>query len=242
MSTSATEPVVPATSTEAGAPATAQTPAAEAAADAVAQQLLAAATSAPATAGETLPDDPEALKAEIAKLRRENASARTTAKANAADEARKEIAQAVGKALGIVDDETPVDPTKLAEQVAASTAEAKQAKLEVAIYAAAAASNVDAAALLDSRTFLAKAAALDPTDSTALVAAIGEAVTANPALARIPAATGVPAFNPALGTSSNGQIKPKTAAEQIAEAEKAGDWQTAQRLKAGQLFAQPIAN
>lgn len=147
-----------------------------------------------------MPDDPEALKAEIAKLRRENASDRTNAKTKAADDARKELAQTIGKALGLVEDET--DPVKLAEQVAASTAEAKQARLELAVYQAAVASNVDATALLDSRTFLAKVADIDPSNTTEIAAVIGEMALANPALAA--RTTTLPAPNPAQGSSGNG--------------------------------------
>jgi hypothetical protein len=191
------------------------------------------------TSGANLPDDAEALKAEVLKLRKEaadaNGKARTTAREEAAKAARDELAQTIGKALGLVADEAP-DPAKLAEQVAASTAEAKQAKLEVAIYQAAHASNVDAAALLDSRTFLAKVADIDPADTTAIAAAIGEAATANPALVRN-TANGVPGFNPAIGSSATGTPEPKDVATQIAEAEKAGDFATAGRLKAAQLTA-----
>jgi hypothetical protein len=142
-------------------------------------------------------DDPAAAKAEIERLRRENASDRTNAKTAAADAARNELAQTIGKALGLVADE-PVDPAKLTEQLTATQAQAKQAALELAIFK----STPDAAAaaaLLDSRTFLAKVADLDPSDTAAITAAVTEAVEQNPALGKR-----LPAPNPAQGTSANG--------------------------------------
>lgn len=185
-------------------------------------------------------DDPETLKAEIARLRKEaadaNGKARENARAEAAKAAKEEIIQQLGTALGLV--ETPTDPEKLAEQVAASTAEAKQAKLELAIYQTAGASNVDAAALLDSRTFMSKAADIDPADTVAMAALIGEVITANPALAS--RTTGIPAPNPAQGSSAGGAAP--TLAVQIATAEQAGDWETARRLKAEQLNSQPLVS
>lgn len=187
---------------------------------------------APAAA-ELSQEDKDAL---IAKLRKEaadaNGKARETARAEAGKAAEEAIIQKIGTALGLI--ETPTDPAALAEQVAASTAAAKQAKLELAVYQAANASNVDAAALLDSRTFLARIADADPTDTTAIAAAIGEFATANPALART-ITPGVPAPNPAQGSSAGGPTP--TLQTQIAQAEQAGDWALARRLKAQQIYA-----
>lgn len=143
-------------------------------------------------------DDPKAAQAEIERLRRENGAARTNAKAQAAEEARKELAQQIGKALGLVADEAPVDPAKLTEQLTATQAQAKQAALELAVFKSSPDADV-AKALLDSRSFLAKVANIDPTDFAALAAAVGEAVKDNPALGKR-----LPAPNAAQGASANG--------------------------------------
>lgn len=160
-------------------------------------------------------DNPESAKAEIERLRRENGAARTNAKQQAADEARTALATEIGKALGLVKDE-PADPTQLTEQLTASQADAKSAKVELAVFKAAAAAGGDPLALLDSASFLEKVRAIDPTDSGAVAAAITEAVTANPRLgAATPTdPTRVPAPNPAQGSSGSG-----APAEQLSRAD-----------------------
>lgn len=183
------------------------------------------------------PEDPAAtiarLEAEVKSARAEAGKSRVNAKATAAEEAKAELAQTIGKALGLVQDE-PVDPVKLAEQVSTATAETAQVKTELAVFHAAAAANADAGALLDSRTFMAKVAALDPTDPTALAAAITEAVTANPALT-LTTASRVPAHNPALGSSASG---PPDLEAQIAQATSAGDVKLAIHLQNQKLRSQ----
>ena len=148
-------------------------------------------------------EDPEAAKAEIERLRKENGAARTNAKAQAAEEARTELANTIGKALGLVEDET-IDPAKLTESLTTSQAEAKQARVELAVFRNAATAGGDPAALLDSSSFLASLAAVDPTDSAAVTAAIQSAVTANPRLGAAPADPRAPAPNPAQGSSASG--------------------------------------
>lgn len=148
-------------------------------------------------------DDPVAAKAEIESLRKENAKDRTNAKAQAAEEARKELANTIGKALGLVEDET-IDPAKLTESLTQSQADAKQARVELAVFRNAATAGGDPAALLDSSSFLASLAAVDPSDSAAVTAAIQSAVTANPRLGAAPGDPKVPAPNPAQGTSATG--------------------------------------
>lgn len=156
-------------------------------------------------------EDPETAKAEIERLRKENAKDRTTAKQTAADEAKAALAQEIGKALGLVKDE-PVDPAKLTEQITAAQADAKRAQVALAVYQNAATAGADPLALLDSATFLAKAAALDPTDVDGLKAAMTEAVTANPRLGAAPDSR-TPAPNPAQGSSGGGP----TGASQLTE-------------------------
>ena len=176
--------------------------------------------------------DPAVARAEIEKLRRENASARTNAKQTAADEARKELTQQIGKALGLLEDE--VDPEKLTAELTASQASAKQAQIELAVFRAAG-DLADPQQLLDSRAFLEKVAAIDPTDSAALTAAITAAVEANPRLGKA-SAPPVPGMqpNPAQGASASA---PLALGDQIAAAQEKGDVRALLRLKASQVLA-----
>lgn len=194
----------------------------------------AAATTQPEAPAPTEPakanvwENPDAAKAEIERLRRENGAARTNAKAQAAEEARKELANTIGKALGIVEDGAETDPAKLTESLTASQREAKQARVELAVFRNAASAGGDPAALLDSASFLAKVADLDPSDADALADAIKAAVEANPRLGAAPADPKAPAPNPAQGASASGA--PGIEA-QIAEATKAGNHRLAIALK-----------
>lgn len=213
-----TTPAAPAT--EPATPAAPATPAPAAAPAPPAPATPPAATTAPAAAApdETPEQKIERLEAAVKTANSEAAKARTTAKQNAADEARKELAQQIGKALGLVEDET-IDPAKLTEQVSTATAETKAARVELAVFHAAAAAGADATALLDSRTFMAKLASVDPADTAAVTTAITEAVTANPGFAAVTTPR-LPAPNPALGSSASGA--PDLQA-QIEAAKKAGD-------------------
>ena len=143
-------------------------------------------------------------------------------KQQAAEQARTEIAQTVGKALGFVKDDEPVDPTKLTEQLTAAGADARQAKIELAVFRASQATDADPSALLDSTSFLAKLKDIDPTDSAAVTAAITSAVASNPRLGAAPGTPRPPAPNPAQGSSASGSGAPDFK-KQIADAMKAGD-------------------
>lgn len=176
-------------------------------------------------------DDPTAAQAEIERLRRENAKDRTNAKAQAAEDARRDLANTIGKALGIVEDGAETDPAKLTESLTASQAEAKRARVELAVFRNAAAAGADPAALLDSASFLEKVAALDPSDASALSEAIKAAVEANPRLGAAPAGPTPPAPNPAQGAGASGPATPtqlgsadleRMSPEQIVEARKSG--------------------
>lgn len=154
----------------------------------------------------TLPDDTEALKAEIAKLREENAKARTNAKAQAAEDAKKELAQQIGKALGIVDADE-VDPAQLTAQAAAAQAAQQDTARELAVFKAAAQHNADAGRLLDSRSFLTSIAELDPSDADGINDAIKKAVADNPTFKTTPT-PGASAVDHA-GGSGEGAVTPE---------------------------------
>jgi hypothetical protein len=171
--------------------------------------------------------DPVAARAEIEKLRKENGAERTNAKAQAAEDAKKEMAQTIAKALGLVDDDS-TDPAKLTEKLTESQTAAQQARVELAVFKAAPDAAGDPLALLDSTSFLKSLDGVDPSDTAAVQAAITAAITAYP---RLGAETGprAPAPNPAQGAGGSGAAPDLEA--QIADATKAGDFQKAIALK-----------
>ena len=191
---------------------------------------------APTATAETgkVEDLPEWAQKIIRDSRDEAGKARTTAKANAAAEARDALAKEIGKALGLVkDDETP-DPAKLTEQLTATQAQARQAAIELAVYKAAGKHSGDPVAILDSRAFLASVQALDPNGSdfnTAVDAAIKAAVEGNPKLKATAPAAGASTVQHAGGSGEAA----RTLDAQIEEARKAGKHELAislQRQKA----------
>ncbi|MFK0296690.1 hypothetical protein ACIQU6_40320 [Streptomyces sp. NPDC090442] len=127
------------------------------------------------------------LEHQLAEARAEAGKSRVTAKQRAADEARTQLAQEIGRALGLVGDEATPDPAALTQQLAAEQQQARQAAVELAVYRAAGAAGADPDALLDSRQFATLAAGLDPADTAAVQAAITDAIKTNPRLAAAPA-------------------------------------------------------
>ncbi|MCR8576165.1 hypothetical protein [Streptomyces sp. Isolate_219] len=154
------------------------------------------------------------LESELAAARAEAGKSRVTAKQRAADDARTQLAQDIGRALGIVPEGQEADPAQLTQQLTAAQAQARQTAVELAVYRHAAAAGGDADALLDSRTFAASLDGLDPNDTTAIQAAVEAAVTANPKLAAAPAG---PARGGAEFTSPPAaEQRPKTLYDAIA--------------------------
>lgn len=177
---------------------------------------------------------PEGVQRLIGDLRNEAASSRVNAKQTAAAEAKQALANDIGRLIGLVPDETPVDQAELTKQITQSQTEARDAKVALAVFQVAADAGGDPKALLDSSSFLAKVASLDPTDSAAITTAITEAIAANP---RLGVAAAVPPGmkpNPAQGRSAS---PPLGINEQIAAAQAAGDMKTVMRLKAQQTIA-----
>lgn len=155
----------------------------------------------------------------IADLRRENGSARTNAKAQAADEARTALVQELGKALGLVKDgEQAPKPEELTAQVQAAQQAARAAQVELAVHRSASTHKADPSALLDSRAFLAKVADLDPTADDfgeKVTAAIKQAVTDNPKLLAAQAA-GASSVDHAGGSGEARTRTPKPLADAVA--------------------------
>ncbi|MBP5931833.1 hypothetical protein F3K39_28270 [Streptomyces sp. LBUM 1479] len=138
---------------------------------------------------------PEPVAKVIRDARAEAGKERTTAKENAAKEAR----EALLKELGLVKaDETP-DPAKLAAEIGdkdtrigSLEGSVRSLTVELAAYKAAPKHEANAAALLDSRAFMESVAGLDPTAAdfaTKLDDAIKDAVDTNQQLRMVP---GVP--------------------------------------------------
>ncbi|MCX4540491.1 hypothetical protein [Streptomyces sp. NBC_01565] len=132
---------------------------------------------------------PDWAQKALADARAEAGKERTTAKANAATEARNALAQEIGRALGLVQDDKPADPAELTRTITTQTsriaeleATARTQSVELAVHGAATRLGANAAALLDSRAFLTSVEGLDPgaTDfTTKLDAAITTAVEQN---------------------------------------------------------------
>lgn len=139
-----------------------------------------------ASAAQKVEDLPDWAQTLVKDLRAENASARTNAKATAAQEARDALTQELGKALGLVKDDAGAPSVEdLTNQVATAQAASRQAAIELAVYRAANQHDGDPAALLDSRAFLAKVTDLDPSAkdfADQIGEAIKEQVETNPKL------------------------------------------------------------
>lgn len=138
------------------------------------------------------------LEKELAYARKDAGKARTAAKQQAADDAVKDLTTKLGKALGFVTDDTPPDPKALAEAIAKkdTTISEKESVIrakdvELAVWSRADKLQAKAGALLDSRAFVAKLAALDPSEegfTAALDKAIKDAVKENGAFAAVQSA------------------------------------------------------
>ncbi|MEU3161977.1 hypothetical protein ACPCAJ_21070 [Streptomyces griseoincarnatus] len=136
-------------------------------------------------------EDPTAtiarLQKELKQANGDAAKARTTAKKAAADEARNEIVQELGKALGLIKDDkdAPLDPAALKAQVESATAAHRSTALELAVYRGAGKAGVDPDAITDSRAFMASIKDLDPSNegfAKAVQAAMKKAAEDNPKL------------------------------------------------------------
>ncbi|MFJ3173786.1 hypothetical protein ACIPJK_23805 [Streptomyces roseus] len=153
-----------------------------------------ASTPTPPTAPPALPEGdvkslPDWAQKAISDARAEAGKARTTAKENAANEAREQLLKEFGEKLGILTPEEKPDPAKLTAAIGEkdtriSTLEGSVQSLtiELAAYKAAGKHDANPAALLDSRSFLESVKGLDPsaTDFTdKLDAAIKAAVEQN---------------------------------------------------------------
>lgn len=124
----------------------------------------------------------------------------------------------VAQAIGLQVDGKP-DPEKLAGELTAAQQQARQTSVELAVYKAAGPAGGKADALLDSRSFMASVADLDPGSKTFaadVAAAVKKAVEANPALkAETPKAPAGPSGTPNGGGPGTAPSKPATLEDAI---------------------------
>lgn len=137
-----------------------------------------------ASGGEDTAATIKRLERELGEARKDAAKSRTTAKAQAADEARTALATEIGKALGLVKADEAPDPEKLAAAIAekdtalaARDTDLRAKDIELAVWARAEKAGAKAPALLDSRSFVRTLADLDPS-AKGFTKALDEAITA----------------------------------------------------------------
>lgn len=138
-------------------------------------------------------DLPEWAQKVIRDARAGEAAARTNAKQAAADEARNALAQQIGKALGLVQDE-PLDPAKLQTSLEAVQAELYGLKLDRAVAAAAKAAGAAEDLVTAKLAYEGKLDGLDPASqdfATTVAALVAEAVQNDPRLRSTPGAAPV---------------------------------------------------
>lgn len=181
--------------------------------------------------------------------RAEAGKARTVAKANAANEARQQLAQDIGKALGLFDDnaDEPPTPEELTEQLRESRGQltsaqeqAVSAAIELSVYRTAAGLGANADRLLDSRAFCDEIDGIDvdPSDRTAFAEAVKERITA--ALERDPSLRAQTAGRSGGDMGAGVGDQPPSIEKRIAEAQAAGDTALVLRLKTQQLRQIPL--
>ena len=149
-------------------------------------------TQKPEKHGHSIETMEDALKV-IADLRAENAKSRTTAKEQAAEQARTDLIEKLAASLGLstTPSEEEVSPeekvSQFATEVEQERARAKTAALELAVYRAATNAGVNADMLLDSRSFADAITDLDPGDTQAISDAINNVVQSRPELRQVQA-------------------------------------------------------
>lgn len=182
----------------------------------VAAAAAAGAKAADGTEAKTVEELPDWAQNIVRDARAEAAKSRVNGK-TAAEEAQKAITEQIGKALGLVKDgDDAPDPAALTQAATEAQAEAKAARVELAVYRAAGAAQADPAALLDSRAFLDAVKDVDPTDSAAITAAIKSALTDNPRLKATPAVPNKSGGDLTGGTGEGQSKTPKTLDDAVA--------------------------
>jgi hypothetical protein len=179
----------------------------------------------PAPSPDPAPSDPakwdgkvESLPQDVQKLieRYKNEAANASSKSR--ENARKEAEQELLKKLGLVKGDEKPNPDELAKQLTAAQQAQRQATVELAVYRTASKHQGDPNALLDSRSFLAKVADLDPSAKdfeTKVSDAIKDAVANNQKL-KAGQAPGKSSVDHGPAGGGNRSEKPKSLADAVA--------------------------
>ena len=126
---------------------------------------------------------PKGSQADDPKLRAaRNDAAKYRTEAAAAKKAVEELKSSLGKALGFVSADKDADPKEVAAKLTSALDDAKQSKVELAVYRSAG-KDVDVDALLDSRAFASAIGKLDPSSDdfdSELKALVKKTVAGNP--------------------------------------------------------------
>lgn len=143
---------------------------------------------------EQLPDFAQKLIRDLRKEAADNRGAKTTA-----EQERQQLLDGIATALGIKSNDAPPDPQVLQQtlteregRIGALEGDVRARDLELAAWRAASTGGANAAALLDSRSFVTQLAKLDPAadDFTKQIdAAVKTALDANPTLRAAPTPT-----------------------------------------------------
>lgn len=165
----------------------------------------------------------------IRDARKDSASARTTAKATAAQDARNELVSQFAEVLGLAKGEgdAPPDPKALTEHLQRAQSENVQTQLELRVYKAAGKVGIGAAdveRLLDSRAFSEEIDNLDVSNLAEFDTAVTELIKGR--MANQPQATATTGRTPveALRPGALPNVPPPSLDEQIAAAQKAGNY------------------
>ncbi|MFE9645312.1 hypothetical protein ACFYO0_14585 [Streptomyces sp. NPDC006365] len=197
--------------------------------------------------GQDVKSLPEWAQKLITDARAEAGKARTVAKQNAANEARQQLTQDIGKALGLIEGDKAPTPEELTEQLRQSHGaltkaqeEAASSAIELHVYKTAQRLGADADALLDSRAFCDQIDAIDPgSDTAAFSAAVEQAIQA--ALGRNPGlrARGVGRSGADLSGGSGDQAT--SLDKELAQAKADGNWRRVMQLENSKLAAAEAA-
>lgn len=186
----------------------------------------------PAQSTEDISSLPDWAQKQLKDARSEAAKARTTAKQNAAQEAREAVTAQIAKALGIGQEGEPVSAEDLAGQIEQAQAAAWVSGVELQVYRIAGRLGADAEALLDSNKFRDMLDDLledDPRTAdfaTALEAKVQEALEKNPAkykaattgmAGQAPAAPTTPRPDPSQGARGPALTRPTSLGEAVAQ-------------------------
>lgn len=187
------------------------------------------AATGPAPAAEDISSLPDWAQKQLRDARAEAAKSRTTAKQNAAAEARAELTAQLAKALGLAEDE-PVDPAELTSQIEHAQSVAWRNGVELQVFRAAGSLGANPEALLDSMSFIDSLDDLvdedprSPEFTEALKEKVAAALERNPGYRAAQQATGPagPRPDPSQGARGAGP----DVDSRIAEATRKGDWRT----------------